>query len=711
MLQLSLIPPASAEKWGLFMNKKHLTSWAALTAAAAIAVSGCFGNHAKIKETGETETTAGLSQKVMGTGPSVSHKNNGAVDYAEDFYTAVNYDTLAGWEIPADQAYTGWFQKLREENYHKLDGIIRQVSSENGLEEGSDPYAIRALNLTGLDRETRDREGYGRKLGDFLKEVDEAGSVKELLEACLHFQRDYGTGSLMGFQYGADSGNSSEKALYLLTPDTGLNKEVWFAQDTSNKKVVEAYKKYLTRLYENSGQTTQEAQASALRVTAMMKDLASSSLSLEELYDAEKTYHVYTAKDAAALCTDALPFQVPREIYGIGEDEKTIIEQPDLCKKLAEYLTEDKLMLLKEYVKACLYSDFSMVTGSENLDAGQEYQMAVHGTEEKKAFERTVSENVQEVLGFECGRVFSGTYFDEKAKKDVTDMIRQVIEVYDQRLGDMEWMSEATRREARNKLASITIKAGYPDIWPQDQYRVILKDPENGGVYVDNILEIMKGAQDYQFKTRRDPVDKSRWLISPQTVNAYYAPTNNEIVFPMGILQPPFYDPEADPVVNLGGIGMVIGHEITHAFDTSGSQYDANGNLRDWWTAGDKRKFKELAQKVTRYYNTMEINGMHVNGSRTVTENIADLGSMSCITEIAKQKGYDLKEMYKAYAVIWACKYREEYLSYLITNDTHAPGMIRVNAVLSAIQDFYTAFGVKEGDGMYRRPEERPEIW
>lgn len=667
----------------MIMKKKYLAACTALAAAGVLGLSGCFGNNGK----------------------------NRAAACTDDFYMAVNHNTLESWEIPADQAYTGWFQKLREENYNKLDEIIRQVSSGTDYEEGSDQDAIRALNLTGLDRETRDRQGYGQKLGDFLKEVDRSGSVRELLETCIQFQRDYGVGSLIGFRYGADSGDSSTKVLYMNSPDTGLNREVWFARDESNKNVVTAYKRYLIKLIENSGQSLQEAEAAAEQVTAMMKDLASSSLSLQELYDAEKTYHVYTAEDAVAIYSDALPFQVPKEVFGIREEEKTIIEQPDLCKKLSGYLKEENLPLLKEYVKTCLYSDFCMVTDSDNLNAGQEYYMAVQGTKEKKAFERTVSEYVQEILGFECGRVFSEKYFDEEAKRDVTDIIRQVIAVYDQRLADMEWMSEVTRQEARNKLAAITIKAGYPDTWPQDQYSIRLRDPENGGVYVDNILEIMKGAQDYQIKTKQDPVDKSQWFLSPQTVNAYYAPTNNEIVFPMGILQPPFYDAKADPVVNLGGIGMVIAHEITHAFDTSGSQYDEKGNLRDWWTAEDKGKFKELAQRVIDYYNTMEVDGISVNGSLTVTENIADLGSMSCITEIAKQNGYDLREMYKAYAVIWACKYREEYLSYLITNDPHAPAAIRVNAVLSATGDFYTAFDVKEGDGMYQKPEKRPGIW
>ena len=443
----------------------------------------------------------------------------------------------------------------------------------------------------------------------------------------------------------------------------------------------------------------------------MMKELASSTLKIEEVYDAEKTYNVCTAGKAASLYSGALPFSLLNSIFGIQEGEKTVVSQPDACRKLGSYLKEENLPLLKEYVKTCLYSDLSMMTDTASLAAAQEYQTAAGGIEKKKDFERTVSETVQEKLGFQCGRVFCETYFNEDAKQDVASIIRQIIDVYDNRLAHMEWMTESTRQEARKKLKAITVKVGYPDQWPQDKYSLVLKSPDEGGVYIDNIMEILKASQDYSFKTRHDPVDRNEWGMTPQTVNAYYNPGNNEIVFPAGILQAPFYDPEAEPVANLGGIGAVIGHEITHAFDTSGSQYDEKGNLRDWWTAQDKQRFRELAQKVIDYYDTMEVNGIQVNGTLSVTENIADLGGVSCITEIAKEKGYDLKELYHAYGVIWATKYRDEYLSYIMTNDTHSPGITRVNAVLSATDDFYTALGVREGDGMYRRPEDRPHIW
>lgn len=692
---------------------RKLTVLTAFALSAVLLMSGCSAGGSAQKDTSAVSSGAENSgeQAEAAAQPSASAEADNIPAYVDDFYNAVNHDTLAGWEIPKNEADISWFQIADEDNYNKVNELIQKASSETGQEKSSDLYNIRALNLTGLDKKARNSGGYGSIAGTYLKEVDEAQTVETLLKACIKFQKDYGYYSLMGFQYMGDSQDSSVKVLYVYNPDTGLRREDWFSEDETSKMRVDEYKKYLAALHENSGLNAREAADTVDRVTSMMMDLASSALKAEELYDAEKTYNVYMAKDAAALYSAALPVDILKEIYEISDDEKTIVQEPELCRKLGGYLTEENLPLLKEYVKTCLYSDLSSLTDLASLEAAQEFHMAVNGIEEKKTFDRNVSEKVQQYLGYECGRIYCETYFDESAKQDVEAIVRQIIDVYDQRLGDMEWMEENTRNEARKKLASMVIKVGYPDQWPQDKYSLSLTSPEDGGLFVDNVLTISKAEQDYAFETRHDPVDREEWGMTPQTVNAYYNPGNNEIVFPAGILCFPFYNADAKPVANLGGIGTVIGHEITHAFDTNGSQYDEKGNLRDWWTAKDKEKFNELSQKVIDYYDTMKVNGMNVNGTLTVTENIADLGAVSCITEIAKQKGYDLRELYEAYAVIWASKYRDEYLSYIMTNDYHSPGITRINAVLSAVDDFYTAYGVKEGDGMYQKPEDRPKIW
>ena len=247
----------------------------------------------------------------------------------------------------------------------------------------------------------------------------------------------------------------------------------------------------------------------------------------------------------------------------------------------------------------------------------------------------------------------------------------------------MDWMSEETRAEAIKKLDTLDVQIGMPEVWPQDLHPISLTRPEDGGLYVENHLAYQKADIDYNFSSKDEPVNKALWVMTPQSVNAYYSPDSNSITFLAGILQDPFYSPEASDAENLGRIGMVVAHEITHAFDDNGSQYDENGNIRNWWTDEDREKFLELSGKVVDYYGAMEVQGIPVNGTQTLSENIADLGAVSCITEIAENEGYDLKEMYTAYAGLWAQKIRDEALAANMAVNTHAQPKIRVNAVLS----------------------------
>ena len=718
----------------------------ALTLAVTVAAAGAVGEReGRVRSENSSTTAPGALE--------ASEEDNGKAvqapvypSFRDDFYAAVNGPELDSWEIPADQSQVSWFQKLGEANFERLDAIIREAAGVKTTEgadtpagpkhskgadtpaglkhsEGADTpaglslssardrAAIAAMYLTGMDREARNRGGMGKAADGFLREIDNAATVEELLTACLQFDRSYGISSLIGFSYGPDGEDSSSKVLYMRGPETGLSRENWSASDPAGKKRVEAFETLLTKLWECWGTSGEEANKTAKQVAGMMQDLASASLEIEALYDAKQTYHVYKAAQVDQLCGLAMSGSELKAVYGVEPDEKMVVEQTGMFKKLEEYLEDGKLPLLKAYVKTCLYLDLAAVTDTEALAALSDYDRAVSGAGEAKPFPRTVSEQVQRSLGFQCGRQFCETYCSEETKADVQSLVKQIARVYRQRIEALDWMSADTKEEAKKKLDTLAVKVGWPDSWPQDRYSLELLRPEEGGLYADNYLAILGARSRYEFETRREPVDRGEWYYPPQTVNAYYSPSNNEIVILAGILQPPFYDREAKPVENLGRIGFVIGHEITHAFDTSGSQYDEKGNLRDWWAAADRKRFEELSRRVIDYYNTMEIGGRHVDGELTVTENIADLGAASCITQIARQNGYDLSELYKSYAVLWAAKIRDEALASQMSVDVHAPSKIRVNAVMSATDGFYDAFQVKKGDGMYREPEERPHIW
>lgn len=632
-------------------------------------------------------------------------------DLEDDFYEAVNYDLFQQWEIPADETSQNWFSIIEEQNEERLFQMIKEASEDKGAEAGSDSYNIGAFYLTGMDTKARDRGGYGEAGHAFLEKVDQAQNVEELLKACLTFYREYGIGSLLRFSYELDGEDSGQNVLYLRAGDTGLSKEIWFSEDAVNQKQVELFQTYIQDLLKVSGLSEEEAASAGKEVAEMMKDLAEESLSVADQYDPQKTYNVYKASDIEKLFGGSVSSETLEEIFGISPDEKMIISDIGITKRVASFLKNENLELLKKYVKVNLYRNLSQYSDTKSHEVQQTYSNGVNGLEEGESYERMISYSVQSNLGFQCGKLFCEKYFQEDTKSEIQSMIEQVAEVFENRLENMEWMSQETREQAIEKLQALDARIGYPDKWPQEDYELQLKRPEEGGLYVDNYMEIMHVQMDQIFQAKDEPVDKSEWDVYPQEANAYYDSSTNSITILAGILQEPIYDPDGKPEENLGKIGAIIGHEITHAFDSSGAQYDGEGNIRNWWTDEDLACFQELSQQVADYYDGMEIAGLEVNGEQTVTENIADLGGVSCVLEIAEQNSYDLKTVMESWASLWAEENRPEALSSQIALDVHSPGKIRVNAVLSAMDQFYDVYRIEEGDGMYCAPEERPKIW
>ncbi|HIQ73714.1 MAG TPA: M13 family metallopeptidase [Candidatus Cottocaccamicrobium excrementipullorum] len=631
------------------------------------------------------------------------------VSEKDDYYQAVNGALIDSWEIEPDKSSKSWFGILNDQVEERMAELIKSVSEETDLEQGSDESNIRALYLTGLDQTGRNEGGFGESLSAFFDQVDAAESIDQLMRVSMQFCRDYGIYSLFGISIGSDYEDSSVKTLVANAGDPGLSKEIWFSEDEANQKAVSLFEELLRKLCVIQGYSETEAEEVTDNTVQIMKSLAEKSLSQSEFYDPEKTYNVYTVSELEELFGGKISSEMIQEIYGVNGEDPVIVSEVELARQMASFLTEENLPMLKGYVKLCAHRDLGAYMDMDSYDALNTYNMEASGMEESRPFEEVLISDVQGLLGFQCGRMYCEQNYSEETTAEVKEIISQVISVFHQRIDELDWMSDATKAEAKNKLGKIDVRVGHPDDWPQDKYELNLKAPEDGGLYIDNFLMMAKVATDYNFATIDEPVDKSLWPDTPQTVNAYYDPQSNSINILAGILQAPFYDPDASVEENLGGIGTVIGHEITHAFDTNGALFDEKGNLRDWWTAQDKEQFQALADQVISYYDGMDIEGKKINGEQTVTENIADLGGVSCITEIADSQGYDLKKVYEAYANIWASKEREEYLSRQVAIDIHSPAQIRVNAVLSAQQEFRDLYDIEEGDGMYQ--EEMPGIW
>ena len=606
------------------------------------------------KDSAQIQTAQAGSE--AGTSDGASEGEAQAVQASEkdDYYEAINRELIDSWEIEPDESAKNWFGILQDRVDERMTEIIRKTSEEPALEKGSDESNIRAMYLTGMDKDARNEGGFGKTVSAFFDEVDAAGSVDELMRACMQFNRDYGLYSVFGLYVGTDFEDSSAKILSVDAGDCGLNKEIWFSDDESNQKMASAFEKLLEKLCVIEGYSEEESGEVSKNTAELMKTLAKKALAQSELYDPEKTYNVCTVSELENLFSGNISAEMIEEIYGVNGDDRVIVSELEKTKLMGSLLTEDNLPLLKEYVKLCAQKDLCSYMDMDSWNAAAEYDLAASGMEESRPFEEMLITDIQGLLGFECGRIYCENYYSEETTEDVGRIIEQVIETFNRRIDALDWMSDATKKEAKNKLAELDVRVGHPDSWPQDRYELILEAPEDGGLYIDNYLRAAKAASDYSFETKDEPADRSLWPDTPQTVNAYYDSQNNSINILAGILQAPFYDPDASAEENLGGIGTVIGHEITHAFDTSGAQFDENGNLRDWWTAEDKEKFRALADEVISYYDGMEVDGKSVSGEQTVTENIADLGGVSCITEIAESEGYDLKKIFDDYSTIWS---------------------------------------------------------
>ena len=627
----------------------------------------------------------------------------------DDYYEAVNQEVINDWEIAPDESVVNWFSIAQDRIDERMAELISDISEGETQDPGSDESNIRAMYLTGMDIQARDENGFGKTLTDFFGKVDAAQTIEELERACMEMDKQYGIGSVFKLSVSSDLQDSTRQVLVAEAGDHGIDKEIWLSDDESNKNVVSYYLEFLAKLYEIQGYSEAEAKAAAEDTAKLMKTLASKALSQEETYNPEKTYNVFSVSQLEELFQGNISSEMIEEIYGVAPDDQVIVPEVEMSKTMASYLIEENLPLLKQYVKICIHKAISQYIDMESYNVLMEYSRKAQGMEEETPFEEQLILDLQDPLGFECGRLYCEKYYSEETTEEVAGIIDQVVAIFGQRIGLLDWMSEETKAEAQKKLDSLEVRIGHPEKWPQDNYEVILLSPEDGGSYIENYLMVCHALNEYMFEKKDEPTDKTQWPDTPQTVNAYYDPQTNSINILAGILQDPFYNLDSSDEEKLGGIGAIIGHEITHAFDTTGSMFDEKGNLRDWWTQADKESFQKLADEVIAYYDGMEAYGKQINGAQTISENIADLGGVACITEIAQEKQYDLKEVYEAYARIWASKQREEYLAQQVAVDVHAPAKIRVNAVLSAQQAFRDTYDITEEDGMYQK--DMPKIW
>lgn len=631
-----------------------------------------------------------------------------APDLKDDFYESVNYDQLSSWVIPADKSSISHLTNMIDTNYERLNGLIQQAVSSNPVKEtNKDEYNIKALYETAADWEKRNISGFG-DLQSYLDRIDGAVTIYDLLKINMEMNRTYGITPIFSISVGPDLNNAKIHSYYLGV-NFALSRENWTSE---NDLFRSSFTEFLKNLWILNGTQPQEAEQIVNNVTSMMLEIAKMALTISESSNPEN-YNPCPMSDIPAKLNNSIKLDDLLQYYEAGAGDTVFVTDTGALNKLAEYLTENNLPLLKNYIKSLIYIQSSNVVGLESYKAYLAYSAQISGLTEIKSVEKSINEQLQNELFFELGRMYAAKYVSEEIQTNIRNMITEIQNIYRQRLSNLSWMSDETKAAALNKLDKMKVIVGYDEtgVWPQDLYEFYYTAKNEGGIFINNILSAKKANTDYSFKSKNEPVRNDILVEGPQTVNAFYSPTNNSIMILAGILQSPIYSIDASPEENAGGIGTIIAHEITHAFDNNGAKFDADGNFANWWQESDFQKFNELTEKVINYYNTYEIKGYPINGTLTLSENIADLGAVSCITEYALNKEYDLSKVYTAYGKMWATKKTDASEISAILNDVHSPAKIRVNAVLSAMDKFYEIFDIQIGNGMYKAPEERPSIW
>lgn len=623
----------------------------------------------------------------------------------DDFYQAINAVTLQEHALQGNEYQWNGFTSVQDKITKDLNKIIDDmVSKKEQYADGSIEQKIVDFYLLTRDMDARNQAGI-EPLKPYLEKIDQAKTVDEFVDVLAELAK-FGQGSALGFRLMQDIKDSNIYVLANSGPTYLLPKE-YMAGD-ANKPVQQAVETFIKQMFVLAGEGEEKAAELARQVFQLEQEFSSAGLGISDQMDTESYYHPYTKDELAALYSncDIIGFLSK---MGITDFDRCIVFEEENAKKVNNYLTPEHLDLMKNYTKLSLYVNCGKYLTTAHYKAVSDLNALVTGATEDKSMDEIAKEMTQGMFSWEFGKIYSEQYFSKESKADIEEMTKTLLATFRNRIQNIDWLSEQTKQKAVKKLDTMKVKIGYPEQFPSYFDKVSIDPSKN---LIENMVQVQTALNADVQTYLNSGVDKNEWAMTPQTVNACYNPQANDITFPAAILQAPFYDPNADYAQNLGGIGTVIGHEITHAFDTSGSEYDENGNHENWWTEADRTAFNERAQKVKDYYSSMEIsNGIFQNGDLTITENIADMGAMACVLDIAGDDKKAVLDIFKSNANVWASNQTDQFRDYLLTVDVHSLNKIRVNAILPLFDQFYDVFGVTESDGMYVAPANRVHIW
>jgi len=634
----------------------------------------------------------------------------------DNFYLYANGNWIRSTPVPASKTRWGSFDKLAEESSQALKGLLEEAAAKPG--QNASMKRVGDFYASAMDSAAIEKLGY-KPIKPYLHGIAKLSTKEDVIKHISYLRSNSISSPLYGIGVRQDAKNVTQYIIGIGQGGTTLpDRDYYLKNDARSIAIRNEYTNYMVKLFTLCGTDEATAKKNAATILQLETSIANAQMSRVEMRDPVKLYNKFSVKDLEKQ-SPALQWKKTLSQLGYAPaPDSLVVSNPKFMIYLDSLVTAVPVADWKTYLQWGVMRDAAPFLSSEFVKANFNYSRTISGQKEITPRWQRASNLVDGQLGDLLGQLYVDKYFSPKAKQRMTELINNMTQTFDDRIKKLDWMSAETKVRALQKLHAFTKKIGYPDVWKNYEGLVIKRDD-----YLGNI----RRANQWQYKDNigrlGKPINKTEWSMTPPTVNAYYSANKNEIVFPAGILRFPFFDPEADDAINYGGIAAVIGHEMTHGFDDSGRQFDADGNLQDWWSKADADEFKKRADRVVNQYaNYVVLDTLHVNGRLTLGENLADLGGLSIAYEAFKktkqgQSGEKIdgftpdQRFFLNWAQVWRSNILPEAAAQRILTDSHSPGVHRGNGPLTNIDAWYAAFGIKEGDKMYVAPEQRIRVW
>ena len=681
------------------MKKRHFIAMTVLCTMAA----GCA----------EKQQSAEQPKKVVTPAIELSNMDT-TVNPADDFFRFANNNWLKNNPIPEEYSTFGAFTEIDQRNEKLIQDIIDEVSHDTTATEGSVAQKIRDFYNAGMDTVAIDQRGYTELL-PYFEMIDGLTDKAQLAELMGKLHSD-GIGGFFNAGGSPDPKDANMVIMHLYQGGLSLpDRDDYLKEDKQEMR--DKYVEHVAKMFELTGTDAEAAKTKAKGILAFETELAKNSMSRVERRDPDKTYNMRTL-DELQKTTPNFDWNTYFKNACAPVIESLNVGMPDFVAAMDKTILNTDLQTIKDYLRwKVIHGSASMLSSDLDTENFSFYGTYLYGQEAQQPRWRRILNATSGCLGEAVGQLYVEKNFPAEAKAKMMELVGNLRVALGERIKNLEWMSDETKAKALVKLDAFNVKIGYPDKW-KDYSKYEVK-PDS---YFENVHRAIRFENERDMAKIGKPVDKDEWFMTPQTVNAYYSPEMNEIVFPAAILQPPFFNMDADDAVNYGGIGVVIGHEMTHGFDDQGCKYDEKGNLNNWWTEEDASKFNERTAQLAKLFDEFNVRGYQINGQLTLGENIADLGGLNVawdafqLTNQAKEnKSIDgftpAQRFFISYGTIWRNNSRDKYLERQVVTDVHSPAEARVNRTLGSMSHFYEAFEIMPENKMYIAPEERANIW